>query len=145
MKKSGVGIRKGGFSVDAALKRILSGKVGATVLFVGSVRNSSSEGRVRHLDFQAYGPMARKELEEIRKRAIRKFNVEDIAVIHRVGRIRAGDRIVLVAASAAHRDAAFRACRYVLEELKKHAPIWKKERGVWTGPGRKGKKGGVKG
>jgi molybdopterin synthase catalytic subunit len=142
VKRSAVRIQKGCFSVDAALGRLLSGKVGGIVLFVGSVRGSSPGGKVPHLDFQAYRPMAKKKLEEIRARAIKRFGAEDVHIIHRTGRIASGERIVLVAASAAHRDAAFKACRFVLEALKREAPIWKKERGFWTGP--KNDRGGRK-
>ena len=134
MKGSPVRLQKAGFSVDSALARLLSGKVGGTVIFVGSVRGSSPKGKVPHLDFQAYRPMAKRILEQIRGRAIKRFGAEDVMIIHRTGRIASGERIVLVAASAAHRDAAFKACRFVLEALKKEAPIWKRERGVWTGP-----------
>jgi molybdopterin synthase catalytic subunit len=136
-----VRVQKGDFSADAELDRMRSGRVGGTVLFVGSVRGSSPRGKVPHLDFQAYGPMAEQALARIRLQAMRRFGVEDITVIHRIGRIRSCGRIVLIAVSAAHRDAAFKACRYVLEELKKRVPIWKKERGEWscggTGGGRR--------
>lgn len=132
MSRGRIRLQEGAFSADSELDRLLSGKVGGTVLFVGSVRGSSPEGRVPHLEFQSFGPMARKKLLEIRARAIRRFKVEDVTVIHRTGRLRPGERIVLVAASAAHRDAAFKACRYVLEELKRDVPIWKKERGGWA-------------
>ena len=139
VSKGVIRIQKSDFSVDDELDGFLSGKVGGTVIFVGSVRGSSPEGGVRHLDFQAYGPMAKNALEKIRAGAMKKFGVEQISVIHRTGRIPSGGRIVLVAASAAHRDAAFKACRYVLEQLKKRAPIWKKERGRWTRPSSKGR------
>ena len=134
MTKGRVKIQRADFSADAELEKLLTKTTGGTVIFIGSARGRSPDGPVRHLDFQAYGPMAKNGLERIRKRAQEKFGVEGITVIHRSGRIPAGERIVLVAASAAHRDAAFKACRYVLEELKKSAPIWKKERGVWSGP-----------
>jgi molybdopterin synthase catalytic subunit len=84
--------------------------------------------------------MAKRELERIRKRAGEKFGVDGITVIHRTGRIPAGERILLVVASAEHRDAAFKACRFVLEELKRTVPIWKNQRGAWSGPGPKGKR-----
>jgi molybdopterin synthase catalytic subunit len=128
-------IQAADFSADAELDRLITKKTGGTVMFIGSARGVSTGGPVRHLDFQAFGPMAKKSLENIRERAFGKFGVEGITVIHRTGRIPAGGHIVLVAASAAHRDAAFRACRFVLEQLKKMVPIWKKERGVWSGPG----------
>jgi molybdopterin synthase catalytic subunit len=133
-------IQKADFSVDAELDGLLSGKVGGTVMFIGSTRGVSPAGPVRHLDFQAYGPMAKRDLERIRKRAGEKFGVDGITVIHRTGRIPAGERILLVVASAEHRDAAFKACRFVLEELKRTVPIWKNQRGAWSGPGPKGKR-----
>jgi len=135
-----VKVQRADFSADAELDGLLSRKVGGTVIFIGSARGVAPGGPVRHLDFQAYGPMAKKGLERIKRKTMEKFGVEGITVIHRTGRIPAGERIVLVAASAAHRDAAFKACRFVLEELKRSVPIWKNERGVWSGPetGRKG-------
>ena len=132
VKRGRISIQEADFSVDSELDGVLSGKAGGTVLFVGSVRGSSPGGRVPHLDFESYGPMARKKLGEIKTAAMKKFGVEAVTVIHRTGRIRSAGQIVLIAVSAAHRDAAFKACRYVLEELKKHVPIWKNERGEWT-------------
>ena len=132
VKKGRISIQERDFSVDSELDGILSGKAGGTVIFVGSVRGGSPKGRVPYLDFESYWPMAREKLDQIKAAAMKGFGVEAITVIHRTGRIRSGGRIVLIAVSAAHRDAAFRACRYVLEELKKHVPIWKNERGEWT-------------
>ena len=107
MNRGAVRIQRADFSVDAALGRMRSKRAGGTVVFIGTARGSSPQGTVPHLDFQAYGPMAKRELELIRNSAMEKFDVEEMIVIHRTGRIRAGERIVLVAASAAHRDAAF--------------------------------------
>lgn len=132
MRSGRIAIQRGDFSVDSELDRVLGASVGATVIFVGTARGSSPGGRVPYLDFETYGPMARKKLEEIKAAAMRKFGVEAVTVVHRTGRIRARERIVLIAVSAGHRDAAFRACRFVLEELKKRVPVWKRERGEWT-------------
>ena len=132
VKRGRISIQEADFSVDSELDGILSGKAGGTVIFVGSVRGGSPGGRVPHLDFESYGPMAREKLQKIKAATMKKFGVEAVTVIHRTGRIRSKGKIVLIAVSAAHRDAAFRACRYILEELKKHVPIWKNERGEWT-------------
>lgn len=132
--KGRVALQRKDFSVDEELDRLICGSTGGTVIFVGSTRGSSERGPVRHLDFESFGPMAAKSLEMIRRQAMDRFGAGGITVIHRTGRIRAGKRIVMVAASAAHRDQAFKACRFVLERLKKDVPIWKKERGVWSGP-----------
>jgi molybdopterin synthase catalytic subunit len=132
VSKGSVRLQEEDFSVDSELDAVLDAKAGGTVIFVGSVRKSSPRGRVPHLDFETFGPMAAKELEKIRSEALKRFKAEAVTVVHRTGRIRAGGRIVLIIATAAHRDAAFKACRYILEELKKRVPIWKKERGVWS-------------
>jgi molybdopterin synthase catalytic subunit len=71
--------------------------------------------------------MAEKQLEIIRGEALRKFGVEEILIVHRFGNLMVGDNIVLIAVSAGHRDSAFDACRYVIDELKKRVPIWKRE------------------
>lgn len=143
MSRGSVRLQKGDFSLDPALDAVLDGKAGGTVIFVGSVRGGSPAGRVPHLDFEAFGPMAEAELGKIRAEALKMFKVEAVSVVHRTGRIKAGGRIVLIIVTAAHRDEAFKACRYVLEELKKRVPIWKKERGEWScGEGGKAKSTG---
>ncbi|MCX6656163.1 MAG: molybdenum cofactor biosynthesis protein MoaE [Candidatus Bathyarchaeota archaeon] len=71
--------------------------------------------------------MAEKQLQRIRGEAIKKFGVEEILIVHRYGNLMVGDNIVLIAVSAGHRDSAFDACRYVIDELKKRVPIWKRE------------------
>ena len=130
--KGRISVQEEDFSVDSELDAVLDAKAGGTVIFVGSVRGSSPAGRVPHLDFETFGAMARTELEKIKAEAKKRFNAEAVTVVHRTGRIRAGGRIVLIIVTAAHRDEAFKACRYVLEELKKRVPVWKKERGVWS-------------
>ncbi len=132
MKKGRIRLQREDFSVDSELEGVLDGKSGGAVIFVGSVRGSSPGGRVPHLDFETFGPMAETELGTIRAEALERYDVEAVSVIHRTGRIKAGKRIVLIVVTAAHRDEAFQACRYVLEELKKRVPIWKKERGAWS-------------
>ena len=79
------------------------------------------------MEIEVYPEMAEKQLEAIRGEAIEKFGVEDILVVHRYGDLKVGDNIVLVAVSAGHRAEAFDACRYVIDELKKRVPIWKRE------------------
>ncbi len=79
------------------------------------------------LDFEHYPGMAEKKLGEIRERAIREFGVIDATIIHRIGTMPVGENIVLIVVAAAHRDEAFRACRFCIDELKRITPIWKKE------------------
>ena len=115
------------FSVDEALGRLLTGGMGAVVTFVGIVRNESKGRKVERIETQVYEEMALRQLEAIRNEALERFGVEEVAVIHRVGSLEASDNIMMIAVGAAHRAEAFEACRYVLENIKRRVPIWKKE------------------
>ena len=115
------------FSVDEALGRLLTGGMGAVVTFVGIVRNESKGRKVERIEIQVYEEMALKQLEAIRNEAMERFGVEEVAVIHRVGSLEASDNIMMIAVGASHRAEAFDACRYVLENIKRRVPIWKKE------------------
>jgi len=115
------------FSVDRELKRIVKPSVGGLVVFVGIVRDSSEAGHVTRMEIEVYPEMAEKQLQAIRGEAIDRFGVEEVLVVHRFGGLNVGDNIVLVAVSAGHRGAAFDACEYVIDELKKRVPIWKRE------------------
>ena len=112
----------------AALRAALAGeRAGAVVCFGGVVR-AHHEGRaVRRLAYQAYAPLAEAEGGRIVAQARARFAIERIVCVHRVGELAIGDIAVFVGASAAHRDAAFAACRHVIDEVKRHVPIWKKE------------------
>ena len=115
------------FSVDQALSRLRKGEMGCIVSFVGVVRGESKGRKVQRMEIQVYDEMARRQLEAIRGEAMERFGAEEVNIIHRVGSLEVSDNIVLIAVGAAHRPEAFDACRYVLENLKKRVPIWKKE------------------
>jgi molybdopterin synthase catalytic subunit len=115
------------FSVDEELKRLKKPSVGGIVTFVGTVRAESEAGRVDRMEIEVYPEMAEKQLAIIRGEALAEFGVDDIIVVHRYGDLMIGDNIVLVAVSAGHREEAFDACMYVIDELKKRVPIWKRE------------------
>ena len=115
------------FSVDEELQNLAKPSVGGLVTFVGTVRDESEARPVERMEIEVYPEMAEKQLQAIRGEAIQKFGVEDILIIHRYGDLKVGDNIVLVAVSAGHRAEAFDACRYVIDELKKRVPIWKRE------------------
>lgn len=115
------------FSVDEVLGRLRTGRMGALVTFVGSVRDSSGGRPVDRIEIQVYEEMARKQLEAIREEAMERFGVEEIAIIHRHGSLRVSENIMLIAVGAGHRPEAFDACRFVLEKIKERVPIWKKE------------------
>jgi len=100
---------------------------GGIVTFVGTVRNQTKGKRVLRLDFEAYEPMAVSEMRKIAEQAVEKFSLKKIAIYHRVGNLEIGEVPVVIAASAAHRGAAFDACEYAIDMLKETVPIWKKE------------------
>jgi len=100
---------------------------GGIVTFIGTVRNQTKGKRVLRLDFEAYEPMAVSELRKIAEQAVEKFLLKKIAIYHRVGNLEIGEVPVVIAASAAHRGAAFDACEYAIDMLKETVPIWKKE------------------
>lgn len=109
---------------------------GAIVTFVGRVRDRARGRAVQGIEYEAYDEMALDVLRAIAAEARAKFAIADIAIHHRTGRLAVGDASVVVAVAAEHRGAAFDACRYAIDELKKRAPIWKKEFGeggsVWV-------------
>ncbi len=122
-------IQKEAFSVDQEVERLKksSSSIGGIVTFVGTTRDCSGHRKVSKLEFEHYPGMAEKKLTEIRESAIREHGAIDLTIIHRVGTIPVGENIVLIAVAAGHRDEAFKACRFCIDELKRITPIWKKE------------------
>ena len=104
------------------------GKYGAVISFVGTMRDFNDDHAVQAMTLEHYPGMTQKHLEQICAEAEQKWDILDSLIVHRVGEVRPGDPIVLVAVWSAHRAAAFEACRYLIEELKTRAPFWKKER-----------------
>lgn len=100
---------------------------GAVATFEGRVRNSSEGRAVRALDYEAYGPLAVKEGDRILEEARARFPILWSACVHRTGSLALGDIAVWVAVAAAHRAAAFDACRFIIDEAKLRVPIWKRE------------------
>ncbi len=113
--------------VGAAERLVDLEGVGGIATFVGTTRRWSKGEEVRFLEFEAYEPLALRELEAICAEAIQRFDLLDVQVLHRVGKVELGQIAVAIACAAAHRGAAFDGCRYVIDELKQRAPIWKKE------------------
>lgn len=118
----------------AALVR--SPESGGIVTFVGRVRDRARGRAVVALEYEAYPEMAERVFAEIAAEAAARFEIRQVAIHHRSGRLLVGDAAVVVAVSAAHRGAAFDACEYAIDQLKARAPIWKKEFGpdgaVWV-------------
>jgi molybdopterin converting factor subunit 1 len=100
---------------------------GAVAAFEGIVRNHSCGRAILYLEYEAYAPMALAKMREIAAQAREKFVIHRVAIIHRLGRLEIGETSVLIAISAAHRAAAFDACRFAIDTLKHTVPIWKKE------------------
>jgi molybdopterin synthase catalytic subunit len=100
---------------------------GAAVVFEGIVRNHTRGRRTLYLDYEAYEEMALKQMEELAARALAEFKIRDVAIVHRLGRLEIGETSVLIAVASAHRAAAFEACRWLIDTLKRTVPIWKKE------------------
>lgn len=120
-------------AIVAAMK---AGADGAVCVFDGIVRDNSRGRRTLHLDYEAYREMALEKMHGLAAEAVTKFGVRDVAVVHRLGRLVVGETSVLVVVASAHRGAAFEACRWLIDTLKKTVPIWKKEQfadgAVWA-------------
>jgi MoaE-MoaD fusion protein len=115
--------------IDTAslLKAIKQPEDGATVVFEGIVRNHTRGRRTLYLDYEAYEDMALKQMEELAERALADFKIRDVAIVHRLGRLEIGETSVLIVVASAHRAAAFDACCWLIDTLKRSVPIWKKE------------------
>jgi molybdopterin synthase catalytic subunit len=109
------------------LAGLKGGQDGAAVVFEGVVRNQTRGRRTVYLDYEAYEEMALRELESLASQALRQFAIRDVRILHRLGRLQIGETSVLIAVVSAHRAAAFDACRWLIDTLKRTVPIWKKE------------------
>ncbi|HXS12222.1 MAG TPA: molybdenum cofactor biosynthesis protein MoaE [Acidobacteriaceae bacterium] len=121
---------------ERIVSAVKSGGDGAVCVFDGIVRDNTRGRATLHLDYEAYEEMALKQMRALREQAKALFGVSEIAIVHRIGRLVVGETSVLIAVSSAHRAAAFDACRYVIDTLKKTVPIWKREQfadgAVWA-------------
>ncbi len=100
---------------------------GAVVVFDGIVRNNTRGRRTLYLEYEAYEEMAEKQMHELAAEARARFAVRSVTIFHRLGRLEIGETSVLIVVASAHRAAAFDACRWLIDTLKKTVPIWKKE------------------
>lgn len=103
------------------------GEDGAVLVFEGVVRNQTRGRKTLYLDYEAYEQMALQQMEELAAQALQQFQIRDLAIVHRLGRLEIGETSVLIAVASAHRGAAFDACRWLIDTLKRTVPIWKKE------------------
>jgi molybdopterin synthase catalytic subunit len=118
------------------VRELKAGADGAVCIFDGIVRDNTRGRKTLYLDYESYREMALEQMRGLAAEAVLRFGVRDVAVVHRLGRLMVGETSVLIAVAAAHRGAAFEACRWLIDTLKKTVPIWKKEQfadgAVWA-------------
>jgi MoaE-MoaD fusion protein len=115
--------------IDSAniLAKIKHGEDGAAVVFEGVVRNQTRGRKTLYLDYEAYEEMALQQMEDLARQSLKQFQIRDVALNHRLGRLEIGETSVFIVVVSAHRAAAFDACRWLIDTLKRTVPIWKKE------------------
>ncbi len=113
--------------VQAVIDAVQTEQAGAINVFIGTVRNQTSEKSVVGLEYEAFEAMAIKKMEEIAEQAKAKFPVLKVAIAHRVGKLKLGEIAVVIAVATPHRAESFAACKFIIDTLKEVVPIWKKE------------------
>jgi molybdopterin synthase catalytic subunit len=125
-----VRVTENALMAQEAIDAVASPEAGAIDVFLGVVRNNNLGRDVAHLEYEAYPAMAERVMRDIGETAKQRFGLEAYAVLHRTGRLEIGETSLLVVVSCAHRAASFEACRWMVDEIKKRVPVWKKE--VWS-------------
>lgn len=113
--------------LSRACNALQADDAGGINIFIGTVRNHAKGKEVEKLFFEAYEPMALRIMKEIAQKAATRWSLNGIVMQHVLGEKTVGEPVVIIGASSAHRDAAFEACRFLIDELKTSVPIWKKE------------------
>lgn len=113
--------------LNEVYKHLLHTEAGAVNLFIGTVRKQSNGKDVVKLSFESYESMALKEMGKVAAAAKEKWNLFEVVIVHVEGEKKVGDPVVAIGVSAGHRQDSFPACRFIIDELKKNVPIWKKE------------------
>ena len=114
-------------SVESCYQYVQDNEAGGNTLFVGTVRNQTQGKKVIRLEFEAYVPMAEKEMTKIAEEIVERWSALKVSFHHRVGNLSLGEIAVIIAVSCPHRKAAFEACQFGIDTLKETVPIWKKE------------------
>ncbi len=122
-------LQEGDFYIEEEIARVKdsSRNIGGIVTFLGTVRGTSKGEKIAKIEFEDYREMAVKKLAEVRERALEKFDVEEIGIVHRTGSMEVGENIVLIVVGAEHRKDAFSAAEWCIDEIKRVVPLWKKE------------------
>jgi MoaE-MoaD fusion protein len=113
--------------IEKIRKEVAHPEDGSAVVFDGVVRNNTRGRRTLYLDYEAYEAMALNEMEKLAQAALERYKIRDVRAVHRLGRLAIGESSIVIAVASAHRGAAFDACRWLIDTLKKTVPIWKKE------------------
>ncbi len=113
--------------VGAIARRVVPETCGAIVTLDGFVRQFTKGRETLYLEYEAYQPMALKEMEKLIARAHEQFEIAHVGIVHRLGKMEIGETSVVISVAAPHRRAAFEACEWLIKELKRSVPIWKKE------------------
>lgn len=113
--------------VGAAARRVVPAECGATVTLDGYVRKFTRGRETFYLVYEAYESMAVKEMQKLVEQAKKDFEISNVGIIHRLGKLEIGETSVVISVAAPHRKAAFAACEWLIRELKRTVPIWKKE------------------
>jgi molybdopterin synthase catalytic subunit len=113
--------------VGEIARRVVPEGCGAIVTLDGFVRKFTKGRETLYLEYEAYEPMALKEMKKLGARAAEQFAIEHVAIVHRLGKLEIGETSVVISVAAPHRRAAFEACEWLIKELKRTVPIWKKE------------------
>jgi molybdopterin synthase catalytic subunit len=114
-------------NITACIDSVRSPEAGGIDVFIGTVRNHTNDLAVIRLEYEAYEPMALREMNAIAQEAFEKWPILNIVMHHRTGTLQIGEVAVIIAVAAAHRAAAFDACRNVIDTLKERVPIWKRD------------------
>jgi molybdopterin synthase catalytic subunit len=127
MKTDFAEITTGTLDVGAIARRVVPANCGATVTLDGYVRQFTKGRETLYLVYEAYESMALKEMEKLIEAARGQFEIENVGIVHRLGKLEIGETSVVISVAAPHRRAAFEACEWLIKELKRTVPIWKKE------------------
>lgn len=122
-----ISVQKEIIDIQQALKMSTTNSDGSDLVFIGKVRDTSHGKTVTHIDYEIYNEMAVKELNRIADEASADHELNRIIIIHRYGRVTLGEASILIIVSSPHRDSSYKASRYIIDEIKKRVPIWKKE------------------
>ncbi len=113
--------------ITGVARRVIPPECGATVTLDGYVRKFTRTRETLYLEYEAYEPMAIKEMQKLCDAAKEQFEISNIGIVHRLGKLEIGETSVVISVAAPHRKAAFAACEWIIRELKRTVPIWKKE------------------